>query len=92
MAALAADQLRHGCGTRDVAVLAGSTDTTVDPGNTLRLAATLRAAGDHVTATIYPSVGHVTLIGAFGPALGLFGADTPRRARFTFASQSPAGG
>jgi acetyl esterase/lipase len=49
-------------------LLAGSDDTTVDPANTLRLAARLRNAGASVEEEIYPNVGHKTLIGAFsGP-------------------------
>ncbi len=49
-------------------LLAGSDDDTVDPANTLRLAARLRAAGGAVEEKIYPGVGHKTLIGAFsGP-------------------------
>jgi acetyl esterase/lipase len=50
-------------------LIAGSGDDTVDPGNTTRLAARLRSAGDQVTATIYPSVGHAQLIGAFASTL-----------------------
>jgi acetyl esterase/lipase len=49
-------------------LLAGGDDDTVDPANTTRLAARLRAAGDMVQDTIFPNVGHKTLIGAFsGP-------------------------
>ncbi len=49
-------------------LLAARDDNTVDPGNTLRLAARLRAAGAHVEDELYPGVGHKTLIGAFsGP-------------------------
>jgi acetyl esterase/lipase len=57
-------------GAPPMLLVAGSDDDTVDPGNTERLAAKLRAAGDHVTEAIYPSVGHVTLIGAFARPLG----------------------
>ena len=71
-------------------LLAGSTDDTVDPGNTRRLAARLRAAGDQVTATIYPSVGHETLIGAFAPALS-FLAPTRRDVLDFIALQSANG-
>lgn len=59
----------------------GSADTTVRPGNTERLAARLKAAGDRVTMRLYPRIGHILLIGAFswpvrwaGPVL----ADTLR--------------
>jgi acetyl esterase/lipase len=50
-------------------LLAGSDDTTVDPGNTERLAARARAAGNSVTATVYPAVGHRALIGAISNQL-----------------------
>jgi acetyl esterase/lipase len=50
-------------------LLTGDSDRTVDPGNSARLAAKLRAAGDDVREIIYPGVSHVTIIGAFAPAL-----------------------
>ncbi|WP_408262906.1 alpha/beta hydrolase [Paraburkholderia phytofirmans] len=51
---------------------AGQRDTTVDPGNTDRLAAKLRASGDaDVEVKHYPRVGHALLVGAFaGPLRG----------------------
>jgi acetyl esterase/lipase len=50
---------------------AGKRDTTVDPGNTDRLAARLRAAGDTVEVKHYPRIGHALLIGAMaGPLRG----------------------
>ncbi|REG61453.1 acetyl esterase/lipase [Paraburkholderia sp. BL6669N2] len=51
---------------------AGERDTTVDPGNTDRLAAKLRASGDaDVEVKHYPRVGHALLVGAFaGPLRG----------------------
>jgi acetyl esterase/lipase len=50
---------------------AGKRDTTVDPGNTDRLAAKLRAAGDTVEVKHYPRVGHALLVGAIaGPLRG----------------------
>jgi acetyl esterase/lipase len=49
-------------------LLAGRDDDIVDPGNTLRLAASLRAAGTSVEDELYRGVGHKTLIAAFsGP-------------------------
>lgn len=51
-------------------LLAGGDDSTVDPGNTRRLAAALRRVGVKVQATIYPDVGHEELIGAMAPVLG----------------------
>lgn len=49
-------------------LLAGQDDDTVDPGNTVRLAARLRDVGRPVDDTLYPGVGHETLIASFsGP-------------------------
>ena len=50
-------------------LLAGSDDDTVDPANTQRLAARLRAVGGAVEEKIYPNVGHKAMIGAFSGAL-----------------------
>lgn len=51
---------------------AGERDTTVDPGNTDRLAAKLRLSGDkEVEVKHYPRVGHAMLVGAIaGPLRG----------------------
>lgn len=51
---------------------AGERDTTVDPGNTDRLAAKLRASGDKdVAVKHYPRIGHALLVGAIaGPLRG----------------------
>jgi acetyl esterase/lipase len=78
-------------GAPPMLLLAGSTDDTVDPGNTLRLAAKLRAAGDEVTATIYPSVGHKTLIGAFARALTFLAPTRRDVLDFIAAEQGGAG-
>jgi acetyl esterase/lipase len=51
-------------------LLAGTADRTVDPGNTLRLAAKLRAAGVSVHDRLYTNVGHKALIGAMARPLG----------------------
>lgn len=51
-------------------LLAGSRDTTVDPGNTTRLAAAIRARGGRVTARIVPGKSHVGLLTALLPASG----------------------
>ncbi len=49
-------------------LLAGAADTTVNPANTRRLAARLRAAGVFVEERLYPGIGHVELIGSIaGP-------------------------
>lgn len=51
-------------------LLTGATDGIVDPGNSLRLAARLQAAGDAVTLHRYRWVGHLSIIGTFSPLLG----------------------
>jgi acetyl esterase/lipase len=48
---------------------AGTADTTVDPGNTTRLAARLHQDGVPVEVKRYPGIGHRALIGAFGTPL-----------------------
>jgi acetyl esterase/lipase len=53
-------------------LLAGRSDTRVDPRNTSRLAERLRAAGGTVEARLYPRIGHATLIGAFSGPLSFF--------------------
>lgn len=47
-------------------LIAGTSDTTVDPGNTDRFAARLRAAGNAVQVEHYRGVGHALLVGGFG--------------------------
>jgi acetyl esterase/lipase len=56
-------------GAPPMLLLAGRGDHTVDPGNTLRLAARLRADGDIVQDELYPGVGHMALIAAFARPL-----------------------
>jgi acetyl esterase/lipase len=48
---------------------AAEKDDIVWPRNTYRLSAKLRENGDDVTVKIYPSVGHLTIIGAFSSTL-----------------------
>jgi acetyl esterase/lipase len=43
-------------------LLAGTADTTVDPGNTTRMAAAVRSRGGKVEARLYPGIGHVGMI------------------------------
>ena len=50
-------------------LVSGANDRTVEPGNSMRLAERLRAAGDSATVRTYARVGHFTIIGAFAPAL-----------------------
>ncbi|WP_233217572.1 alpha/beta hydrolase [Trinickia dabaoshanensis] len=49
----------------------GADDTTVDPANTYRFAARLRAAGDAVIVKRYPMMSHALLVGALGAPLRL---------------------
>ena len=63
-------------------LLAGRDDTTVDPGNTLRLAAKLRAAGASVQDDLYPGIGHKTLIAAFARPLGFLAPARDAAVRF----------
>jgi acetyl esterase/lipase len=49
----------------------GADDGTVDPGNAIRLAARLRAAGCDVKVATYARVGHLGIIGAFAFPLRL---------------------
>ena len=51
-------------------LLAGSKDTTVDPANSTRLAAAIRARGGAVTATIVPGKSHVGLLTSMLPPPG----------------------
>ena len=51
-------------------LLAGAKDTTVDPGNTTRLAASIRLHGGKVTTRIVPGRGHVRLLASLIPAIG----------------------
>lgn len=46
-------------------LLQGDADKRVDPGNTPRFAARLRASSVPVTVTIVPGVGHVALVNGF---------------------------
>lgn len=58
--------------TRDappMLLLTGEDDETVDPGTSRRLAARLQAAGDAAGLTVYPWIGHKTLIGALASPL-----------------------
>lgn len=54
-----------------VLLMTGRQDTTVDPGNTTRLAARLRSKEDDVTEIEYPAIGHLAIVGAFSPVLKL---------------------
>jgi acetyl esterase/lipase len=51
-------------------LMAGSKDTTVDPGNTTRLAAAIQARGGTVSATIVPGKSHIGLLTSLLPSSG----------------------
>ncbi len=53
-------------------LLTGSNDDVVDPGNSVRLADRLQAAGNDAAAVIYPGVGHYIIAAALAPVLRLF--------------------
>lgn len=65
---------------------AGKRDTTVDPGNTDRLAAKLRAAGDSVEVKNYPLVGHALLVAALAAPLRVVAPVLADSARFIDSS------
>jgi acetyl esterase/lipase len=50
-------------------LVTGTNDRTVEPGNSKRLAARLRNAGDEATVLTYRWVGHLTIIGSFASPL-----------------------
>ncbi len=56
---------------------AGLRDTTVDPGNSRRLAAKLRAAGDAVQERYYPHLNHTLIIGSTSQLLGFLAPVLP---------------
>lgn len=66
-------------------LLAGRNDTTVDPANTQRLAARLRAAGASVRDELYPGIGHKALIAAFARPLGFLAPAREAVLRFVAA-------
>ncbi len=66
-------------------LLAGRDDNTVDPANTQRLAARLRAAGASVQDELYPGIGHKTLIAAFARPLGFLAPARDAVVRFVGA-------
>ena len=56
---------------------AGLRDTTVEPQNSMRLAARLRAAGDTVQERYYPRLDHRLIIGTIAPPLGFLAPVLP---------------
>ena len=63
-------------------LLAGSADRTVDPANSLRLAARIRAAGGAAATRIYPGVDHREIIGTFAGPLRFLAPSLADSARF----------
>ncbi len=53
-------------------LMTGGRDQLVEPGNSIRLAARLAAAGNAATLLTYPRVGHFIIIAALAPFLRLF--------------------
>lgn len=54
-------------------LLTGDADRTVEPANSQRLAAQVRAAGRKAETIIYPGLGHETVLGAFAGPLRFLG-------------------
>lgn len=69
-------------------LLAGRLDSTVDPADTLRFAARLRAAGSVVQDELYPDIGHKTLITAFSRLLAFVAPAREATLRFLRAHQT----
>ncbi len=63
-------------------LLTGRNDNAVHPGNTLRLAARLRAAGVSVQVGLYFAIGHKALIAAFARPLGFLAPAREAAVRF----------
>jgi len=72
-------------------LLAGRDDDIVDPGNTLRLAARLRAMDASVQNELYPGVGHKALIAAFARPLGFLAPVREATVRFVEAHAACGG-
>lgn len=70
-------------------LLAGRNDKTVDPGNTVRLAAALRAHGAPVEDTLYAHASHPVIIGAFAPFLRFLSSSFADTTRFVDARVRP---
>lgn len=69
---------------------AGTSDDTVDPGNTTRLAARLRQNGVAVDEHLYRGLGHKLLIGAFASPLASFAPVRRDTLRFIADHRDPA--
>lgn len=71
-------------------LMAGMRDRTVDPGNTPRMAARLRAAGSSVEAQLYPRLSHGLAIGAISPPLRFTAPIFRRTVDFIREHEGPA--
>ncbi len=76
-----------GPGAPPMLLITGDGDDTVKPGNTMRLAAKLAAAGDQATTIVYPGVSHRILVGAFAWPLRPLAPTLDDVARFVAASK-----
>lgn len=77
-------------GTAPPAWLAsGRVDPVVDPGNAVRLASRIQAAGGRAQVRIYECVGHPTLLGALSPLLRPLAPVARDVARFVTAVTGP---
>jgi acetyl esterase/lipase len=52
-------------------LITGGRDTTVDPGNSKRLAARLKAKGSDARAVVRPLLGHLSILGLFVPPINV---------------------
>ena len=74
-----------------VFLAAGRNDTTVDPGNSSRLAARIQERGGRATVKFYNGVDHRTIIGAFAAPLRLLAPSLPDSVAFiNSVTDSPA--
>ncbi len=72
-------------------LLAGNKDTTVDPGNTLRLAARIRQAGGSAQDRIYPGIQHEEIVGSLGVPLRFLAPTLRDSVAFMGGGSAPAG-
>ena len=71
-------------------LMAGAGDKTVDPGNTPRMAAKLRAAGSSVDAQLFPRISHAMAVGAISPPLRFTAPIFSKTVAFIRQHQGPA--
>jgi acetyl esterase/lipase len=79
-------------GAPSMFLAAPARDSSVAPGNTVRLAARLRASGTTVVERIYALVGHRTLLGAFAAPLTLLSSVRADVLRFVAHRSAEVGG